>query len=248
MHRSITITPLILFVIISILSGLLPNETLAQLSAIEVINKSIQYHDPKGVLADEKITMHFIETRPNGADRKSDVTIHVPKESYIINREVDSHHVSMKWHKNKSQFKLDGTSKLSAEQIEKYNLNNERLHKMKDYYRYLWHLPMTLEDPGTIISDQVKTVTFNNQKSLEIKVTYDPKVGADIWYFYFHPETYALVGYRFYHDESANDGEYILLTEEFKLGKLRLPKKRAWYMHKDDKYLGEDILSSIQIK
>ncbi|MFT4566286.1 MAG: hypothetical protein ACI9FN_001241 [Saprospiraceae bacterium] len=248
MHRTNPFIPLTSFLIISLLSGLLPNMLLGQMSATEVINRSIQYHDPKGILEDEKISMHFIETRPNGSDRKSDVTIDLAKELYIINREVDNHHVSMKWQKNKSQFKLDASSKLNIEQIEEYNLNDERLHKMKDYYRYLWHLPMTLKDPGTIISDKVQSVLFNDQESLEIKTTYDPKVGADIWYFYFNPETYALIGYRFYHDESANDGEYILLTEEYQSGELRLPKKRAWYMHKDDKYLGEDILSSIQIK
>ena len=220
---------------------------IGQMTSTEIIKASITYHDPQGILAEKTLTMNFTETRPNGSDKKSDVTIDVPKELYIINREVDDHLVSMKWHKNKSQFKLDKKTRLSAEEIEEYSLNNERLHKMKDYYRYLWHLPMTLNDPGTIISDQVKTVSFNKQKSLEIKVTYDPKVGADIWYFYFNPENYALIGYRFYHDESANDGEYILLTEEYQSGALRIPKKRAWYMHKDNKYLGQDILSYIRI-
>jgi len=231
-----------------VLIGFLPFSVSGQIDAHQLIQKSIEYHDPQGVLASKYVTMHFTETRPSGPDRQSDVSIDIPKEKYLINREVEDHKVSMMWHKNKGSFKLDGSSKLSAEQIKKYNLNNDRLHKMKDYYRYLWHLPMTLQDPGTIIDDHVKSVVFNEKNSLELKVTYDPQVGADIWYFYFNPSTYALVGYRFYHDESANDGEYILLTEEFQSGKLRLPKKRAWYMHKDDKYLGEDILSSVDIR
>lgn len=230
--------------IISLLSGSY-NLIFGQMSSSDLIEASIAYHDPQGILASKRINMHFTETRPNGSERKSDVTIDISKELYIINRDVDDHHVSMKWHKNKSNFKLDGESKVSAEDIEKYNLNNDRLHKMKDYYRYLWHLPMTLNDPGTIVSDRAKTVTFNEQESLEIKVTYEPTVGADIWYFYFHPKTYALIGYRFYHDESANDGEYIILTDEFQSGTLRLPQKRAWYMHQDNKYLGQDILSNI---
>ena len=249
MKRSFTnITPLPILLFISTLFVIFPNFMNGQQTSADVISASIAYHDPQGILEHKKVTMYFTETRPNGSDRKSNVLIDLPKELYIINREVDDHLVSMQWHKNKSRFELNGKTALSADQIKKHNLNNERLHKMKDYYRYLWHLPMTLTDPGTIVSKQVKTASFNNRETLEIKVTYDPDVGKDIWYFYFDPQTYALVGYRFYHDESINDGEYIILTEEFQSGTLRLPKKRAWYMHTDEKYLGEDILKDIKIQ
>jgi hypothetical protein len=77
---------------------------------------------------------------------------------------------------------------------------------------------------------------------LEIKVTYDPEVGADIWYFYFDPSTFALSGYRFYHDESKNDGEYILLEGEITINGVKFPEKRAWHTHKEGKYLGNDDL------
>jgi len=78
-------------------------------------------------------------------------------------------------------------------------------------------------------------------------VTYDPEVGDDIWYFYFHPETYALVGYRFYHNESANDGEYILFSGELESYGIRIPQTRKWYTHKEDKYLGADTLETLII-
>jgi len=77
---------------------------------------------------------------------------------------------------------------------------------------------------------------------LEIKVTYDPSVGKDIWYFYFDPTTYALRGYRFYHDEAKNDGEYILIDGEVTINGVKFPKNRAWYTHKEGKYLGNDDL------
>ncbi len=49
--------------------------------------------------------------------------------------------------------------------------------------------------------------------------------------------------YQFYHKETDNDGEYILLsgTENFK--GIKMPKTRKWYYNKDDKFLGTDILS-----
>ena len=106
--------------------------------------------------------------------------------------------------------------------------------------------PMKLKDPGTILAKQVIKTKFQEREVLSLTVTYDESVGSDIWYFYFDPTNYRLVGYRFYHDESKNDGEYITLEDEYLVGKMRLPKIRKWYMNVDQKYLGTDILSSYE--
>jgi len=57
-----------------------------------------------------------------------------------------------------------------------------------------------------------------------------------------------MIGYRFYHDESANDGEYILLEGETTDGSVRLPKRRTWYTHKDDRLLGTDVLDRLRVR
>jgi hypothetical protein len=113
---------------------------------------------------------------------------------------------------------------------------------MRDYYGYLYGLPMKLKDKGTQIEDKIKRVKFQGKEYLSIKVTYEAKVGKDTWYFYFNPATYALEGYRFYHDESKNDGEYITLEGLETVQGIKIPKTRAWYVNKDDKFLGKDIL------
>ena len=48
--------------------------------------------------------------------------------------------------------------------------------------------------------------------------------------------------YQFFHDESKNDGEYILLTGIETINGIKIPKKRDWYYNKDEKYLGTDLL------
>ena len=40
-------------------------------------------------------------------------------------------------------------------------------------------------------------------------------------------------------------GEYILLSEEAIVNGIKMPKVRAWYYNKDDKYLGTDTLFKI---
>ncbi|MEO1368819.1 MAG: hypothetical protein AAFX50_16715, partial [Acidobacteriota bacterium] len=54
--------------------------------------------------------------------------------------------------------------------------------------------------------------------------------------------TAALVGYRFYHDASKNDGEYIVLEGEHAAHGMRLPEGRAWFTHQGDRHLGTDRL------
>ena len=50
------------------------------------------------------------------------------------------------------------------------------------------------------------------------------------------------MGYRFFHDEPRNDGEYVTLEGEVAIDGLRIPKTRAWYYNRDDGYLGTDTL------
>ena len=77
-----------------------------------------------------------------------------------------------------------------------------------------------------------------------LKVTYEPEVGSDTWYFYFDQKTYALKRYQFFHDESLNDGEYIILEDELEIAGIRMPKDRSWFYNSDNTYLGKDTLSN----
>jgi len=103
---------------------------------------------------------------------------------------------------------------------------------------------MKLKDPGTIIASATERKTFKGKKYLVLKASYDAEVGSDVWYFYFDPSTYAMEIYQFYKGypmkEGKDTGEYILLTEEAIVNGVKMPKNRAWYYNKDDKYLGTD--------
>jgi len=123
-------------------------------------------------------------------------------------------------------------------------LSKDRAKMYQDYYTYLYGLPMKLKDPGAIIHAKVERRIFKGNAYLVLKATYKKEVGKDTWYFYFNPKTYAMEVYQFFHDETKNDGEYILLSGEETINRIKIPKKRAWYMNKDDKYLGTDILST----
>ena len=136
---------------------------------------------------------------------------------------------------------------LSKEEAKAKKMNCERGDFMKNYYTYLYGLPMKLRDPGTIISEAVETKNFKGKDYLVLKASYDKEVGTDVWYFYFNPKTYAMEVYQFFRtDEDGNakldTGEYIILKEETIVNGIKMPKVRAWYYNKDDNYSGTDTL------
>jgi len=196
----------------------------------------------------ETVELEINEPRPDQDERKTIVRFD-PAHDYFSyhgfvgksKRKVELSHGKIKM--------LDDQDK----QIDEQNQNEAekrmvtRLPMFKNYYHYLWFLPQNSNYPGTIIHPEVKTVDFFGKELLEIKVTYEPAVGEDIWYVYFDPVSYAMSGYRFYHDEAANDGEYILIEGETVFENIRIPKTRKWYKHQKDEYLGMDDLMSFKV-
>jgi len=219
---------------------------LATLSASDLLDRAIDYHDPEGRFWSAPIQIELSETRPDGPARKTRVTIDNTRGRFEMERHVDGRQVDIFIEGDRVETYLDGSSEFSAEESERYRLSPERALFTRNYYLYLYGLPMKLRDPGTHLAPEAKATEFRGKPAYELRVTYDEDIGADTWYFYLDRETYALIGYRFYHDESRNDGEYIVLDGESVGADLRLPKVRKWYRHEDDKFLGTDTIESIR--
>lgn len=219
-----------------------------QVSEAEMlIDKSIKYHDPQNRMMNGKTEFLLSESRPGGTDRITGIKSHPNKQVFELNREVDGTKTFLKLSKGKSTIKISHNDSVVAAE-EKNKMTPERIKSMKNYYEYLWYMPMKLKDAGTKVNPQVTKRDFFGKEALEIKVNYSEEVGKDIWFFYFHPKTSALIGYRFYHDETANDGEYILFEGEIENNGVKIPQKRSWYTHKDDKLLGTDTMVKLKVK
>ncbi len=227
---------------ILLLALCLGNLSLAQgITAEQLLDKTIAFHDPNGNWKTFDGMFKVLMKSPNSSNRLSTITLDVPKQHFdlLVQKDGDSYG----YHLGKEcGTHLNGSPEISDKDRKKYNLTCERGEMMKNYYTYLYGLPMKLKDPGTILDDKVQKKTFKGKEYLVLKVTYEKGVGSNVWYFYFDPKTYAMEVYQFYHDESKNDGEYILLEGLEEINGIQMPKTRAWYLHKDDKYLGTDIL------
>lgn len=192
--------------------------------------------------------MSFEESRPDGSTNNTYFRFDPRTYDFEVTRGGEGKRVVLKMADGQFSATLNGSTEISEEDAEQFRIDETRATFMRNYYHYLWAMPMKLKDPGTIVDPVVETVDFFGKESLQIKVTYTPEVGGDIWYFYFHPTTKALQGYRFYHDEEANDGEYILLDGELDAHGVKIPQSRKWITHKDDKVLGTDKVVKLEIR
>lgn len=208
----------------------------------ELLEKSMKYHDPDGKWETFKGTLYVTMTTPKRPERNSEIKINLPEEYFYVKASQGENTTEYTVDKGKCSLAFNGDKNPSDEVKKKNGLSCDRADLYKNYYTYLYGLPMKLKDPGTIIDKQVNRDKFKGKEYLVLKATYKKEVGKDTWYFYFDPETYAMEVYQFFHDESKNDGEYILLSDLETINGIKIPKKRDWYYNKDEKYLGTDML------
>ena len=117
----------------------------------------------------------------------------------------------------------------------------ERALRLRNYYTFLWGLPMKLMDPGTLIEDLVREDTLEGKTYRVVRVPYE----NDIWYFYLNPENYRMEAYKFYKDEPQGKGEIIYLEGEYDFLGMKIPKNRTWYRTEKPEFLGTDMLKSV---
>ncbi|MCK0161043.1 DUF6503 family protein [Allomuricauda sp. F6463D] len=216
-------------------------QTQAQ-SAEEVLKNAIAFHDPNGNWEHLNTSFKVVMETPSRPKRTSIIDVDFPQQKFVLTVDQGENSYTYQLHGTSCEITLNGSEDFSEEEAEQLSLNCERGNFMKNYYTYLYGLPMKLNDPGTHLDPKALQKTFKGKEYVVLKVTYDAEVGEDTWYFYFDPTTYAMEVYQFYHDESTNDGEYILLEGLEDINGIKMPKTRAWYMNKDDKYLGTDTL------
>ncbi|MBC3758133.1 hypothetical protein H7U19_06945 [Hyunsoonleella sp. SJ7] len=207
----------------------------------QLLEKAIAYHDPNGNWNSFKGELNITMEIPEKPNRDSEILIDLPGQYFSMTSKVENDATKYFIRKDSITVIFNSDKSPSDPIIKKHK---KRAQFFKNYYTYLYGLPMKLKDPGTIIHNEVQSKIFKGEPYWVLKATYEASVGKDIWYFYFNKENYAMEVYQFFRDESKNDGEYILLTEEETINGIKMPKVRAWFMNKDDKYLGTDILKS----
>ena len=204
---------------------ILPSVVFSQ-SPEDILGKAIQYHDPNEKWNTLETTLHFTETRPDGSERKALIYLNNLNGSMKINRNDEEAY----------EVKGDESFVIKGEYDEARGL------RLRNYYLYLWGLPIKILDEGTPKIEEVEDESIDGEATKVLRVAYE----KDTWYFNFDKQTGRMLQYRFYKDEAAGKGELITLEDEIMVNGIKIPQKRSWYTLPEMKYLGTDILSRIE--
>jgi hypothetical protein len=213
-----------------------------EISGDELLEKAIRFHDPEGNWKTFEGALFVTMVTPENANRKSEIKINLSEEYFSVKAIRDTISTLHTVSKGVCTAAINGDNNPSEVLKKKHNLSCERAKMYKNYYTYLYGLPMKLKDEGTIIDQTVVKKMFKGKEYLVLKATYREEVGTDTWYFYFDPKTYAMEVYQFF-KVAKDSGEYILLSGLETINGIKIPKNRAWYYNKNDGYLGTDMLT-----
>lgn len=195
------------------------------LSGEALIEKSIRFHDPNQIWGTFSGTFSIVDSLPPG------------RESRAYELSFQNRLNKMHYRKDDLEFIVWGDSL----QVFKGEIEKDQALRLRNYYGYLWGLPMKLKDPGTKIDKQVFEEKLNGKSFQVVRVPYE----KDTWYFYFDPETAQLEAYKFHQKESTKKGEIIFLEGLVGSEGMQIPKIRSWYRYENGEFLGTDRLLSI---
>lgn len=207
--------------------ALLPLISVAQ-TADEILAKAIRYHDPQNEWPALKAIFHYTETRPDGEARETVFDIDNAKGIWKLNRNEDEIYEIV----NDEVTVLKGDKEPSRGLL------------LRNYYLYLWGLPMKLKDKSTPKITRTEDEKVNGNTTFVLRVAYE----KETYYFSFDQQSGRMLEYRFYKDEEAGKGERIKLEKEITFNNLKLPQQRSWYTLPEKKYLGTDTLDEIKNK
>lgn len=234
-----------LLIAVYLLTGFFINAQ--EITGNELLERAIAFHDPQNNWSTFKGKMLIEMENPKGIPRSTVVEMKLPNNYFKTTVKKDNYTIESELDNGACTLKLNGSTSIFPKIKDSMNISCDRAKMMKNYYTYLYGLPMKLKDPGTLVADKVIKKTFKGKEYLVLKATYEKEVGKDTWYFYFDPKTHAMEVYQFFHDESKNDGEYILLSEMITVNGIKIPKVRKWYYNKGNVFLATDVLRKASV-
>lgn len=214
---------LLLLIVISV-SVLWSCNSITEMDSKELLNRSILFHDPDFEWESMKAKMTFEEINTSDEVRNTSAWFDLAEGYFKLDRGGTEIH----------GMKMDSCF------IEKGDVDCARAERMRDYYCYLWGLPMKLKDEGTVLLDSIGKSSWEGRDVYVLYVNYE----KDNWRYYIDPDTYQMHGYDFI--QTTGNSEKIILEGLVSYNNMKIPASRSWFMSSDnDRFLGKDKLVKI---
>jgi len=146
-----------------------------KLNADALLNKTIKYHDPNSLWNEFKASFFVTMESAEGSLRKSKINLDLKHSFFNLSVKVDENQWTSSIDRGVCKLSFNGSQVINPEIEKKFGLNCERALMYRNYYTYLYGLPMKLKDPGTILSPKVLEKTINGLSYWVLKVNYKPE-------------------------------------------------------------------------
>jgi len=201
-------------------------------TAQDIVNASITFHDPENKW--KSLNAEFV------FQSKFEFNDSVPEELHI-NINVQNN--------NFRYTNLDRKVDISYSQdsciVNQGNTNCNSYAWTKNFYTYIWGLPMKLNDPGTTINPNFTLDTIQQIPVYNVSVPYHD----ENYQFYFHQKTYELKFFQFIKNNETGHGEFITLSEIYEHNGIKFPKHKRWEQLSSRELIGtNEVLSIIKGK
>lgn len=205
-----------------------------------ILQQSIHQHDPNGVWLHTEFDMVVEEPRKQVPTRASLVKLNVANGAFEMQRARDGRTTThLVDETGKAATLLDGQVETDTALIKKYFMQPERNANYRNYYRFMYGLPMVLDQPG-INMGKVGSSEFEGQTVIHIDFTMEQPMIAKTWRVFFDKNDYHVLGIQTM--DNAEEGEYLVFNGSAEIEGLKLPRFRHWYDSQTNEYLGSDLL------
>lgn len=199
-------------------------------SAIEIINKSVTFHDQHNHWSKLNAQFNF--------DSKFSIAT-FPQETLNISMNVktDAFHYHNPKRKVKVQYINDVCSADSCTGACKgYSWT-------KSFYPYIWGLPMKLKDPGYTPEKDWAECIFNMYPCYSVKMNYE----NENFIYYFDQSDFQLRGFQFLKNDESKHGEIVTLKGLHTFDGIKFPAHRTW-LNLDSSLIGtNEVLKITQL-
>ncbi|MDY8135146.1 hypothetical protein U0D62_06030 [Aquimarina sp. 2201CG5-10] len=214
-----------------------------QLNGSEILQKSIQFYDPKDKWGSIGFKVHIQEPRVLNPLRYSIVTLNNNDHSFELHRSREKHiSTHLVDNNGKSVTFLDGKISTDSIQIKKYRLQPERNYGYQKFYQYLLGIPMSLNSKTIDYFEKTEEVVFNKTACYKIALTLKEAMFSKHWVLYISKQNYEVIGLEMVFPEDESKGERLYLSGNIEINGVKIIRTKHWHEYKSDEYSGSDII------
>ena len=211
-------------------------------SGKDLLEKSIQKHDPKGEWKQAEFTLRIQEPRTQNPDRFSEVYLNNQNNAFSLKRNRDHQIATYAVNANGSTTVLLNDEVVQDSlRINQFMLQPTRVQSYQEFYLMLLGLPMSLNEETIAEIGEVSEITFNEKEAYSVLLQLKKPVFSILWKVYISKNDFSLLGVDLISETNPNTGERLYFDKIIDIGSIQIPRIRHWYDW-NGTYNGTDVI------